>query len=101
MLPGLLSRLIRSLPVFLGLLMLLFLTAGRSAAYPGIIAGSSFFQEAAEYSSGAPDAYQVVVADLNGDGIPDAVVTHSCYGCANGTVSVLLGIGGGAAPATV
>ena len=66
MLPKLLSRLIRYLPVFVGLsILLLLLTAGRSAASPGTIDGSSFFQEAPEYSSGAPDAYQVVVADLN------------------------------------
>lgn len=53
------------------------------------------FATAVNYSVGQ-NSWQVAVADFNGDGIPDAVVTN--YGSDN--VSVLLGTGGGAfAPA--
>jgi hypothetical protein len=54
------------------------------------------FQEAPEYPSGANSAVKVVVADLNGDGIQDAIIANGCNGCSNGAVGVLLGIGDGA-----
>ena len=45
------------------------------------------------YGSAAEYATSIAVADVNGDGRPDLLVTSSCYdnGCAKGAVSVLLG----------
>jgi hypothetical protein len=52
------------------------------------------FASAVVYGSGGDQALSVAVADVNGDGKPDLLVTNSCVSssnCANGTVSVLLG----------
>ena len=59
-------------------------------------AASPLFQHPFTYDSGGEVAESVVVADVNGDGIPD-VVTANQNGSANGdgTVGVLLGIGNG------
>jgi len=63
--------------------------------------GDGTFQAPITYSSGAPAAKSVVVADLNGDGKPDIAVTDACpvglYSVCNGSslVSVLLGNGDG------
>ena len=61
--------------------------------------GDGTFQAAVAYGTGAPFATSVAVGDVNGDGIPDLVVSDWCrYGdCspANGAVSVLLGNGDG------
>jgi hypothetical protein len=61
--------------------------------------GDGTFQTAVTYSSGAYRAESVVVADVNGDGKPDIVVTNLCMNedCSNGngSVSVLLGNGDG------
>jgi FG-GAP-like repeat/Bacterial Ig-like domain (group 3) len=64
--------------------------------------GDGTFQPAATYSTGAVLAESVEVGDLNGDGIPDLVVTNQClsfdqFGVCNsdGVVSVLLGVGNG------
>jgi uncharacterized protein (UPF0548 family) len=60
--------------------------------------GDGTFQTAVSYSSGGEDAWSVAVADVNGDGKPDLLVTNACVSssnCAIGSVSVLLGNGDG------
>jgi hypothetical protein len=64
--------------------------------------GDGTFQPAVTYSATAKpsSAYPVslAVADLNGDGMPDVVVTNSCSpddGCLQSSVGVLLGNGDG------
>ena len=51
------------------------------------------FAPAVAYDSGGYDAISVSVADVNGDGNPDIVISNTCYGihqCNDGTVGVLL-----------
>ena len=69
--------------------------------------GDGTFQLSTSYSSGAndfdemegPSMTTVLLADANGDGKTDVLVTNSCDGtsfiCGNGSVSVLLGYGDG------
>jgi Bacterial Ig-like domain (group 3)/FG-GAP-like repeat/FG-GAP repeat len=60
--------------------------------------GDGSFQPAVIYRSGGGYASSVAVADVNGDGKPDLLVTNQCagYNCFNeGTVGVLLGNGDG------
>ena len=62
--------------------------------------GDGTFQGAVSYGSGGYEAYSVAVADVNGDGKPDLMVTtecvsSSCGNSANGIVGVLLGNGDG------
>jgi hypothetical protein len=63
--------------------------------------GDGTFQRAVTYGSGAFEAYSLAVADVNGDGKPDLVVSNACqsseYGTCNSSseVSVLLGNGDG------
>jgi hypothetical protein len=60
--------------------------------------GDGTFQPAVTYSSGGWSTSSIAVADVNGDGMPDIVVTNICVSssnCNNGTVGVLLGNGGG------
>ena len=60
--------------------------------------GDGTFQSAVSYNSGGLYAFGVAVADLNGDGHADLVVSNYCISnsnCTYGTVDVLLGIGDG------
>jgi hypothetical protein len=53
--------------------------------------GDGTFQTPATYNSGGNFAYAIAVADVNGDGKPDLVVSNA----SSGTVGVLLGNGNG------
>lgn len=59
--------------------------------------GDGTFQAATTYDSGGKMATSLAIADVNGDGKPDALVTNECAsnGCNSGSVSVLLGNGDG------
>jgi hypothetical protein len=62
--------------------------------------GDGTFQAAVNYDSGSigETGSNLAVADVNGDGKPDVIVVNGCdyqEGCANGSVSVLLGNGDG------
>jgi len=61
------------------------------------------FEPAVAYASGGQYASSVAVADVNGDGKPDLMVTNGYCGsgCTNGTVAVLLGNGDGTFQAAV
>jgi hypothetical protein len=78
--------------------------------------GDGTFQTVVTYGSGGYEASSVAIADVNGDGKPDLLVTDRCASgseCNNGLVGVLLGNGdgtfqsavtynsGGAGPGTV
>jgi len=74
--------------------------------------GDGTFQLSASYASGSDNFDEieeepftaVLVADANGDGKPDVVVTNSCAGnftCTTGSVNVLLGYGDGTLQAGV
>jgi hypothetical protein len=66
--------------------------------------GDGTFGTAVAYNSGAWDAESVAVADVNGDGKLDLVVTHNCATstvCVDGVVGVLLGNGDGTFQAAV
>ena len=60
--------------------------------------GDGTLRTASTYSSGGYSALSLAVADVNGDGQPDVVVTSLCgqsANCVNGIVGVLLGNGNG------
>jgi hypothetical protein len=57
--------------------------------------GDGTFRPAVTYATGAKTSGWVSVADLNGDGKPDAVLSSLNIGSASGIVSVLLGVGNG------
>jgi hypothetical protein len=62
--------------------------------------GDGTFQPQVLYDSGGSQASSVVVADINGDGNPDLLVTNGCpyfsyTNCEIGTLGVLLGNGDG------
>jgi Bacterial Ig-like domain (group 3)/FG-GAP-like repeat/FG-GAP repeat len=64
---------------------------------PESIHASTLFKSAQTYPSGGTDSSSVAIADLNGDGKPDLVVSNylACDSCTNGSVGVLLGNGDG------
>jgi Bacterial Ig-like domain (group 3)/FG-GAP-like repeat/FG-GAP repeat len=59
--------------------------------------GDGTFQTAVDYNSGGLYAFAIAVADLNGDGKPDLIVTNQCTdnNCTTGLIGVLLGNGDG------
>ncbi len=58
--------------------------------------GDGTFQAPTSYTTGAPFAMAIAVADVNGDGNPDLIVAHECGGfCNTSPVAVLLGNGDG------
>lgn len=57
--------------------------------------GDGTFQPVVTYASGAGNSAQTVIADVNGDGIPDLIVSNIDYASAYGAVTVLLGLGNG------
>src|SRR5438477_2188800 len=60
--------------------------------------GDGTFQPAVSYNSGGYAAQSVAVADVNGDGRPDLLVTNGCVSqadCSHGALGVLLGNGDG------
>jgi hypothetical protein len=58
--------------------------------------GDGTFQPAVTFPTGGIRSGWVSVADVNGDGKPDAVLGNSnVYGTPDGTVSILLGVGNG------
>ncbi|MBZ5656603.1 MAG: Ig-like domain repeat protein [Acidobacteriia bacterium] len=67
--------------------------------------GDGTFQAPVSYSSGAYQAYSVVIGDLNGDGKPDLVAANQCqnnaFYCSYTPVTVLLGNGDGTFQAPV
>jgi large repetitive protein len=63
--------------------------------------GDGTFQPAVTYATGGSRSGWVSVADVNGDGKPDAVLGNSNVYFPNGTVGILLGVGNGTFEAPV
>ena len=65
--------------------------------------GDGTFRPVVTYDSRGYNAFSVAVADVNGDGKPDALLTNNCadQNCATGSVGVLLGNGDGTFRAVV
>jgi hypothetical protein len=76
--------------------------ANRFAAGP-MDPANPLFLPTVNYDSGGQQDYSIAVADLNGDGRPDLVITDYCSdnNCVSGGVSVLLGNGNGTFQAAV
>lgn len=69
---------------------------GGSIGTVGVLVGNGdgTFQPGVPYPSAGYKTNSVVVADVNGDGMPDVLTANLCArtSCANGSVSVLLGL---------
>lgn len=63
--------------------------------------GNGTFQPAVTFASGSNNSDLAVVADVNGDGVPDLIISNINYDGAYGMVSVLLGLGHGTFAAPV
>ncbi len=74
-------------------------TVGRSTGVVSVFLGKGdgTFQAGVPYSAGDPFTNSLTLADVNGDGRFDVLVTNMCAAndCPNGSVSVLLGNGDG------
>jgi hypothetical protein len=79
---------------------------GVSEGWVGVYLGNGdgTFRNQGTYASGGERGNSLAVADLNGDGKPDLVITNECAtgsNCSPGPVSVLLGNGDGSFQAAV
>jgi len=84
-----------SLYAVLAFAVLLMLAAAVSNSAPRVVyAAQGLLQHPIQFNGGGAVAESAVVADVNGDGIPDVIVA-SQNGNSDGTVGVLLGFGNG------
>jgi hypothetical protein len=103
------TQVLSAVPLFITILAILVvltsppqLTAGGQPPAKSTVASTpsdaspALFLPTVTYGSGGLEASSVAVADVNGDGKPDLLVTNSCgEDCAQGRVDVLLGNGDG------
>ena len=78
-------------------------TSGEGSVAVMLGNGDGTFQAAVPYGTGGYGGLSINVADVNGDGRPDLLVSNQCalFDCSSGLVSILLGNGDGSfQPAT-
>jgi len=73
----------------------IFIPSGTVSVLLGV--GDGTFEPPVTYDSGGYAAVEVVIADINGDGVPDLIVADCgpVNGCGTGEIGVLLGRGDG------